>query len=190
MKKTLKLPIFLAAVCLISTGVLAVVNEITAPIIATVELEKANKGYLDILDLASLDSHNIATVDTAETLSSKGILKKTTVTEKSNGDVYGIVYDAKVTGYAGPITFQVGFKAGKYAGFNNVSNTETATYGGIIINDLNELIAGIDASADTATIYAAVKGNYTGKSASWSDITVNALLNAFKLAATDYSASL
>lgn len=189
MKKTLKLPIFLAAVCLISTGVLAVVNEITAPIIATVELEKKNAGYLNILSLDSLANHDILTVATGDTLKSKGILQKTTITEKATSTVYGIVYDATVSGYAGPMSFQVGFKDGKYAGFNNVANTETTTYGGIIINDLDDLIAGIDANAETSTIYAAVKGNYAGKSASWSDITVNALLNAFKLAATDYLAS-
>ena len=189
MKKTLKLPLFLAAVCLISTGVLAVVNEITAPIIATVELEKKNAGYLDILGLESLANHDIATVATEDALKSKGILQKTTVTEKSSGNVYGIVYDATVGGYAGPMSFQVGFKDGKYAGFNNVSNTETASYGGIIIADLDGLIEGLDATSETSALYAEVKGNYAGKSETWSNITVNALLNAFKLAANDYLAS-
>ena len=51
--KLLLLPLFLGVVCLISAGALIGVNALTAPRIAQVQLERQNKGYMEILELDS-----------------------------------------------------------------------------------------------------------------------------------------
>lgn len=196
MNKTIKLPLFLAIICVVSTGLLAAVNAWTAPIIAQHQLEEQNKGYLEMLSLESLDGKTIVTAATDETLSAQGLTKKTIVTNTSDNSVYGVVYDGSVAGYGGktnPIVFQVGFVGGYYSGFNYLSHGETPSVGQAkVLDTLNAYLTGTDAAltdnvsaSDDFAVEAAFITMTTGAT-----VTKSKLIPALKSAAADYLASI
>ena len=202
MKKMIKLPLFLAIVCVVSTGLLAAVNAWTAPIIEQHQLEEQNAGYLTILGLDGLGTPNmpshktISTVATDETLSAKGLTKKTVVTNTSDDSIFGIVYDGSVAGYGGkssPIVFQVGFVDGYYSGFNYLSHGETPSVGQAkVLDTLNAYLTGTDvaltdnvSASDDFAVDAAFLTMTAGAT-----VTKSKLVVALKASAVDYLASI
>ena len=196
MKKMIKLPLFLAIICVVSTGLLAAVNAWTAPIIEQHQVEEQNKGYLQMLGLENLNGKAIETTDVDETLASKGLTKKTVVTNTSDDSVFGIVYDGSVAGYGGkssPIVFQVGFVGGYYSGFNYLSHGETPSVGQAkVLDTLNAYLTGTDAALTdnvSASDDFAVDAAFLTMTAG-ATVTKSKLIPAMKAAAADYLASI
>ncbi len=196
MKKMIKLPLFLAVVCVVTTGLLAAVNAWTAPIIEQHQLEEQNKGYLQMLGLENLNGKAIETTDADETLASKGLTKKTVVTNTADDTVFGIVYDGSVAGYGGkssPIVFQVGFVDGYYSGFNYLSHGETPSVGQAkVLDTLNAYLTGTDvaltdnvSASDDFAVDAAFLTMTAGAT-----VTKSKLVVALKASAVDYLASI
>jgi len=164
MNKFVKLPIFLATVALIAGAALATVNYFTLPIITRREQMALDAGYLDLLEIDEskfLTLNRVpesGTIAAEAALSEKGIIDYVMYENKSDNSLFGIVYNGSVSGHnrnpSNPIVFQVGFKGGIFAGYNNVSNQETPTYGGAYLDDLDAVITGVAADDETAFLTA------------------------------------
>jgi len=161
MNKFVKLPLFLATVALIAGAALASVNYFTLPIITLREQMALDAGYLELLEIdeskyASLNRvPESGTIAAAAELSAKGIIDYVMYENKSDDSLFGIVYNGLVSGHKNnTIVFQVGFKGGIFAGYNNVSNQETPTYGGVFLNDLDDIITGLPADDEAAFLTA------------------------------------
>ncbi len=161
MNKFVKLPLFLATVALIAGAALASVNYFTLPIITRREQMALDAGYLELLEIdeskyASLNRvPESGTIAAAAELSAKGIIDYVMYENKSDDSLFGIVYNGLVSGHKNnTIVFQVGFKGGIFAGYNNVSNQETPTYGGVYLNDLDDVITGLPADDEAAFLTA------------------------------------
>lgn len=161
MNKFVKLPLFLATVALIAGAALASVNYFTLPIITRREQMALDAGYLELLEIdeskyASLNRvPESGTIAAAAELSAKGIIDYVMYENKSDDSLFGIVYNGLVSGHKNnTIVFQVGFKGGIFAGYNNVSNQETPTYGGVYLNDLDDIITGLPADDEAAFLTA------------------------------------
>ncbi|HPN61113.1 MAG TPA: hypothetical protein PLO88_03150 [Bacilli bacterium] len=161
MNKFVKLPLFLATVALIAGAALASVNYFTLPIITLREQMALDAGYLELLEIdeskyASLNRvPESGTIAAAAELSAKGIIDYVMYENKSDDSLFGIVYNGLVSGHKNnTIVFQVGFKGGIFAGYNNVSNQETPTYGGVYLNDLDDIITGLPADDEAAFLTA------------------------------------
>lgn len=161
MNKLLKLPIFLAVVSLIAGATLAIVNYFTLPIITLREQMALDAGYLELLEIDESQFVTLNRVPESGTivaegdLSAKGIIDYVMYENKSDDSLFGIVYNGLVSGHNNnTIVFQVGFKGGVFAGYNNISNQETPTYGGIYLNDLDSVIQGLRADDEAAFLTA------------------------------------
>ena len=164
MTKFVKLPIFLATVALIAGATLATVNYFTLPIITRREQMALDAGYLNLLEIDESKFLTLNRVPQSGTivaeaaLSEKGIIDYVMYENKSDDSLFGIVYNGSVFGHnrnpSNPIVFQVGFRDGIFAGYNNVSNQETPTYGGVYLDDLDDVITGIAADDETAFLTA------------------------------------
>lgn len=161
MNKFVKLPLFLATVALIAGAALASVNYFTLPIITLREQMALDAGYLELLEIdeskyASLNRvPESGTIAAAAELSAKGIIDYVMYENKSDDSLFGIVYNGLVSGHKNnTIVFQVGFKGGIFAGYNNVSNQETPNYGGVYLNDLDDIITGLPADDEAAFLTA------------------------------------
>ncbi len=194
MKKMIKLPLFLAVVCVVTTGLLAAVNSWTAPIIEQNLINKQNEGYLSILGLDGWGTKKVENTIPNETLTSKGLTKKTVV-RNSDDTIYGVVYDGSVAGYGGgasPIVFQVGFVEGFYSGFKYFSHGETPSVGQAkVLDNLNTYLTGTDAAL---TDNVAASEDFTVEAAfltmtAGATITKNKLVTALTTAAAEYLAS-
>ncbi|MDD3207546.1 MAG: hypothetical protein PHV19_03420 [Bacilli bacterium] len=160
MNKLVKLPLFLAVAALIAGATLATVNYFTLPIIERREQMALDAGYLELLEIDESKFTTLnrvpetGTIVAESELSAKGIIDYVMYENKSDDSLFGIVYNGSVSGHnsdpSSPIVFQVGFKDGVFAGYNNVSNKETPSYGGIYLNGLDEVIKGISANDETA----------------------------------------
>ena len=161
MNKLLKLPIFLAVVSLIAGATLATVNYFTLPIISLREQMALDAGYLELLKIDESQFVTLnrvpetGTIVAESDLSAKGIIDYVMYENKSDDSLFGIVYNGLVSGHNNnTIVFQVGFKGGVFAGYNNISNQETPTYGGIYLNDLDSIIQGLRADDEAAFLTA------------------------------------
>lgn len=161
MNKFVKLPLFLATVALIAGAALASVNYFTLPIITRREQMALDAGYLELLEIdeskyASLNRvPESGTIAAAAELSAKGIIDYVMYENKSDDSLFGIVYNGLVSGHKNnTIVFQVGFKGGIFAGYNNVSEQETPNYGGVYLNDLDDIITGLPADDEAAFLTA------------------------------------
>ena len=161
MNKLLKLPIFLAVVSLIAGATLATVNYFTLPIISLREQMALDAGYLELLEIDESQFVTLnrvpetGTIVAESDLSAKGIIDYVMYENKSDDSLFGIVYNGLVSGHNNnTIVFQVGFKGGVFAGYNNISNQETPTYGGIYLNDLDSIIQGLRADDEAAFLTA------------------------------------
>ncbi len=151
MDKTLKLPLFLGAVCLIASAALAGVNALTAPIISQYEEDARNRGYLQALGLESSAGYTMSEVIAAEgDLLDGGITGYVYFIDDADDSLFGAVYNGEVIGWESGIKFQVGISDGKFTGYNNISNNETPSIGGSFIASLDEMIAGVASHDETA----------------------------------------
>lgn len=187
-KKTLHLMSFLGGVCLLATAALASVNALTAPIIAQREEDARQAGYLALLNLSSGAGYDIDQSENVSTqLNQVGVTKITIFYEADTTTVFGVIYDVSTTGWESGLNFQVGFKDGTYAGFNNVSNGETPNIGRILINDLSDILTGIEAG-NIALVNDAVNAYLTSKTLNltFANVTRNVIVNALERTALDY----
>ncbi|MCH3977344.1 MAG: FMN-binding protein [Bacilli bacterium] len=184
MKKSIKLPLFLGLTCLGCTGVLAVVNELTSPIIKENEVKAQNAGYLQLFELNSFDGYKLANPEISADLQDEGIVSKLEITNASDDTLFGIAYDASVTGYSSDgIKFQVGFKDGKYAGFVVITSGETPGFGQDYLNVLTTYLKGLDANTTLEKLEADTIGLKSGTTH-----TREGVLPAVFAAAQDYLA--
>lgn len=176
--KLLLLPLFLGVVCLISAGALIGVNALTAPRIAQVQLERQNKGYMEILELDSLEGIDVNEEKSEELekeLTDDGIEQRVTFTKGE--DVIGVVYNVTVSGFEGDVKFQVGFKEGNYAGFKLIAQGESEAKAVRFLNNINDLIKGKPADGD----FPIADSEYAGAS-----VTGDPVVKAIKRCASDY----
>lgn len=187
-QKTIHLTVFLGGVCLMATAALASVNALTAPIIAQREEDARQAGYLALLQLSSTSGFDI---DQSEgitpSLSAVGVTKMTIFYEENTTTVFGVIYDVSTSGWEAGLNFQVGFKDGNYAGFNDVSNGETPNIGRVLIQQLNPLLSGLSAS-DVSVVNDAINAYLTSNTLSltFANVTRSAIVNALDLTAQDY----
>lgn len=184
MKKSIKLPLFLGSVALICSAALAIVNEITEPVVEQNEIKAANEGYLALFGLDSFEGYKIATPEPTSELSAKGV-KKVFELHESNDSLFGVAYDFNVRGYGGELIFQIAFKDSKYLGLNVVSSSETPSFGGEYLEALGTYLKGKDASLDRAKIETdtvAIKAGTT--------VTRTPVLDGIEVAAAHYVAGI
>ena len=90
-----------------------------------------------------------------------------------------------VKGYGGDILYQVGFKDGKFSGFNVITHGETSTYGGIVLAEsgrlIDERIKGQDVESDLLVLLNGSDNLTVGKS-----VTRTALINSLTNCVNDY----
>jgi len=115
----------LLTIAAISAGILAKVNDMTAPVIAQNAARAVNEARQEVLPGASSFD--------GETLTSGDLEFVPGVNEA--GETVGYVVTVSQGGYAGPINFVLGFDAdGNITGLNIISNTETPGLGSKITN--------------------------------------------------------
>lgn len=174
------LPLFLGVTCLVSAGLIAGVNSFTEPVINQRIIDQKNAGYYKVLDVTTADEP----VDKYEdSLASKNITGKKEFS--SGATLIGYVYDVTVKGYGGDILYQVGFKDGKFSGFNVITHGETSTYGGIVLAEngrlIDERIKGQDVESDLLVLLNGSDNLTVGKS-----VTRTALINSLTNCVNDY----
>lgn len=177
--KFVLLPLFLGAVCLVSAGVIAGVNYFTEPRIIQNDIDKQNAGYYKVLGISSADAPIEITITDAHKAAGVTSINRFEV----SGTLIGFVYDMNITGYSPNLKFQVGFKDGKFAGFNVISHSETPSYGGQVLSVINERIKDKEAGSDVMSLINSGGNITSGKSA-----TSDALATALTYCATDYLA--
>jgi len=179
LNKFILLPLFLGSVCLVSGGVIAGVNSFTEPVINQRIIDQQNAGYYKVLGIDSADVPVNKEISPA--LASKGVSSKK---EFSSGTtVIGYVYDVSVSGYGGKILFQVGFKDGKFSGFNIISHSETPSFGGLVLPKVDERIKNQTAESDVLSLLNGADNLTGGKS-----VTGNAIVAGLNACADDYLA--
>ena len=110
--------VVLVAICLVASGLLAGVNELTAPIIAEQEEAAANAAYYAVLPEA----------DTFETITDFQTSNVTAVVKAANGAGWAVQSYGK--GFGGDVPVIVGFDAsGTIVGVQFLANSETSGYG-------------------------------------------------------------
>ncbi len=191
MDKSIKLPLFLGAVCLIASAALAGINAWTAPIIAQNEADARNRGYLEVLGLESSTGYILSDLIVAEgTLASKGITSYITFTSEADDTLYAIVYNGEVSGWEVGIKFQVGISDGKFTGYNNLPNNETPSIGGAFLGMLDAMISNVacDSTSLNTAINAYIQTNVVGATANFAGVTRNAVTSALIEAGSHYLA--
>lgn len=177
--KFLMLPLFLGAVCLLSAGVIAGVNSFTEPQILQNEIDKQNAGYYKVLGITTADAPVVSELSDAQ--KAGGITAKNRFNDGAT--LIGYVYDVSVNGYGGAIKFQVGFKDGKFSGFNVISQGETPTYGGVVLAQVDARIKDKVANSDVLALLNGSDSLTAGKSE-----TGGALVAGLTFCASDYLA--
>lgn len=190
MNKSIKLPLFLSLTCLIAGATLAIVNEITSPIILRREMEVKAAGYLSVLDLTSADGYYFTDpIASTGDLKSKGIETYVKVlVGDENGALFGLVYDVSTSGFDSGLKFQVGVKEGFFSGYNNIANSETPGYGKDLIEGvggrvaINTFIKGLSATDPNAITAKFADPNISGVT-----MTGNAISSALVAISTHYN---
>mgnify|MGYP002800923084 CR=1 FL=1 len=110
--------VVLGAICLVASGALAAVNEVTAPIIKAQEDAAANEAYYAVLP----DADTFEAVTDYQTSNIQAVMKA------SNGAGWAIQAYGK--GFGGDVPVIVGFDAnGTIVGIQFLANNETSGYG-------------------------------------------------------------
>lgn len=123
--------VVLTAICLISSALLAVVNNVTAGPIAQAEAAKVNAAISDVLP----EFDNVPSEEVQE-FSEGGKVSKV-YTAKKGGEVVGYAIEVKGSGFGGPIQIMVGFTPDGTI-FNTAvvaASGETPGLGAKILND-------------------------------------------------------
>lgn len=134
MKETIRLGLILLIVAAIAGGVLALTNNLTAPIIAEQEKEGAFGAFAEIFP----DADEFVEIDA-------GLLSEITSTHSNVVEVYEVMEDDTLVGYAfntssggygGPITTISGFNLdGTIKGIRVTENSETPNLGTVVADD-------------------------------------------------------
>lgn len=133
MSKSIKSTVVLVAICATTALLLAVTNEITAPIIAQNEGAKANAALLEVLP----DGGSFALADTS------GMELPTTVTEAYRAQNGGYVFKLTTSGYNTGMVLMCGVNAdGKITGVKCIANNETPSIGGVAIGSYADMMPG------------------------------------------------
>lgn len=179
--KFVVLPIFLGLVCLLSAGVIAGINSFTEPAINARVAQEIKEGYLKSLDIPSGTETSVVEIENLPVkVTNAGISAKHEVS--IDNQLFGVVYDAKISGYGGDITFQVGFKDGNFANFILIGgHSETPSFGGSVLDKVNIRIKGQPATSDVLTLLNAEDNLTAGKT-----VTSTPLVAALTVAADDY----
>lgn len=177
MNKLVKLPLFLGICGAACAGILAGVNALTAPIIEQAKIDAANAAYIETYKEFGVTSDHIK-VEEVEIYAANCTTRAVIVNDK----VKGVAYTCSAKGYGGTISFQVAFANGQYLGYTDLGNSETPSYGGVVIGKMTSLIKGIDANESLLN-----NSGYTGAIAGQS-ITGKAIANAVDACRTDYLA--
>lgn len=133
-------------------------------------VENLNKA----LGIETADSFEL--LEVSANLKTGGILLKYDV--KAGADSVGVVYEAKVRGFAPDLHFLVGFNDGNYAGFHVLASRESAGYGADYLEKVSGWIVGQPATADVL--------NDESENAGVT-VTVTALKKVLTLVAADYN---
>lgn len=182
MNKMLKLPLFLGACGLACAGLLAGVNAATKGPIQTYKDNKIKDSYVSIF---SKNGYSV----TRDDLIIEDAIALTDEVYDAGGtgralveSIKGVAYTCKVKGYSKDgIEFQVAFADGKYLGYTNISNSETAGYGADLIASLTNLIKG-NSSQDSIFANDKYVGAMTGVSK-----TGKPLADAIEACRNDYN---
>lgn len=179
--KFVVLPIFLGLVCLLSAGVIAGINSFTEPAINARVAQEIKEGYLKSLDIPSGTETSVVEIENLPVkVTNAGISAKHEVS--IDNQLFGVVYDAKISGYGGDITFQVGFKDGNFANFILIGgHSETPSFGGSVLDKVNSRIKDQPATSDVLTLLNAEDNLTAGKT-----VTSTPLVAALTVAADDY----
>lgn len=179
--KFVVLPIFLGLVCLLSAGVIAGINSFTEPAINARVAQEIKEGYLKSLDIPSGTEASVVEIENLPVkVTNAGISAKHEVS--IDNQLFGVVYDAKISGYGGDITFQVGFKDGNFANFILIGgHSETPSFGGFVLDEVNSRIMDQPATSDVLTLLNAEDNLTAGKT-----VTSTPLVAALTVAADDY----
>ena len=187
MNKFVKLPLFLGVVGGICTALLATTYIVTIDAITTRENNLKLEGYFKAFGLDINSGANADKKTVSDELISKGITVKVVVSK--DGSDLGTVYDGKVDGRNGSISFQVSFADGKYNSFTVVGgHSENKGYAGADILDvLGTKLNGIEATkfTDAAEFY-----NNSDFISGGTAVSTKNLFPAIVAAAADYAASL
>ncbi|MBQ7794924.1 MAG: FMN-binding protein [Clostridia bacterium] len=123
-REILKIGLILFAITAIAAGILAVVNSVTAPIIAENAIKKRDAAMMKVLP----DAKGFEQVEFSA--------DNTSVTEVYSGGDVGYVVLCEPNGYSGAISLVVGVKAdGTVSGIDITSQSETAGLGSNCTND-------------------------------------------------------
>lgn len=177
MNKLVKLPLFLGICGAACAGILAGVNALTAPIIEQAKIDAANAAYIETYKEFGVTSDHIK-IEEVEIYAANCTTRAVIV----NDNVKGVAYTCSAKGYGGTISFQVAFANGKYLGYTDLGNSETPSYGGVVIGKMSSLINGIDANESLLN-----NSGYASAIAGQS-ITGKAIANAVDACRTDYLA--
>lgn len=177
MNKLVKLPLFLGICGAACAGILAGVNALTAPIIEQAKIDAANAAYIETYKEFGVTSDHIK-IEEVEIYAANCTTRAVIVNDK----VKGVAYTCSAKGYGGTISFQVAFANGKYLGYTDLGNSETPSYGGVVIGKMSSLINGIDANESLLN-----NSGYASAIAGQS-ITGKAIANAVDACRTDYLA--
>ena len=162
MNKMIKLPIFLGICGAACGAILAGVYAFTNPIIEETAAKKAAESYVNMYKAYGVSTADVVvegSVTLSDSLFNVGCESRAIV-EKAKG----VAYTCNVTGYAGPISFQVAFAEGNYIGYTNLANNETGNYGGALINKIISAFAGKPSAEKAPTeIYDYTGSSYTGR---------------------------
>lgn len=136
MKEPVKFGIILLVFCALSAGLLAAVNNATAPVIAETELKNTLASYEEIFG-DSADSFEEYDQDKLNSLKEKYPNIEKIFIAKKGEDLVGYGVNVKSNGYGGAMTNALGFllDGDKIAGFRNISNGETSGFGSRITTD-------------------------------------------------------
>ena len=128
MKETIKLGLTLLIIAAVAAGILAFSNEITGPIIAEREKEKAFGAFLELFpdadDFIEIDTDQLAEIQSTNT-TVKGVLEA-----KSGDETIGYAFQVAAGGYGGDINSIVGINLDDtLAGIRIGTHSETPNLG-------------------------------------------------------------
>lgn len=131
MKETLKLGFTLLLIAAVASGILALTNEITGPVIAEREREEAFGAFLDIFpegdDFVEIDEDLLVEIKTTNS-TVKGVIEA-----KSGGKVIGYIFQVAAGGYGGDVNVIAGINLDNtLAGIRIGTHSETPNLGDVI----------------------------------------------------------
>lgn len=130
MKEPVKFGLILLIFCAMSAGLLAVVNNFTAPVIAQAELEQTLASYEVIFGEKADDFEEYDEAELEKIQEKYPEIEKVFVAKKG-GDTVGYGINFKASGFGGDMTNAMGIllEDDIIAGFRNISNSETKGFG-------------------------------------------------------------